>query len=159
MRQLLKEDAFKGTESDYCSETETEGGDVSDDLPHVCTHSNIDRPATSRATEDFDEDIPLASLVHQNKNLSKIKASQSHSLVMKTGKPSNFLESSLESIRKSYDDQESAGRKRIRVVISDDEADELNTMDQSKRPPRCPVKNTSTASRGRSKNCHFLLKR
>nr|CAD1827295.1 unnamed protein product [Ananas comosus var. bracteatus] len=147
LRQLLKEDAFKGTESDYCSETETEGGDVSDDLPRVCTHSNIDRPATSRATEDFDEDIPLASLVHQNKNLSKIKPSQSHSLGMKTGKPSNFLESPSESIRKSYDDQESAGRKRIRVVISDDEADEPNTMDQSKRPPRCPAASQSSGSK------------
>ncbi|XP_072952693.1 protein TONSOKU isoform X2 [Typha angustifolia] len=147
LKQLLNEGVLRSTESDYCSETETEGGNISDDMPHAFTSPEIDKLATSAILEDFDEDVPLALLVHQNKKSPKIKKSQVHAYGANDGMPCQLPECSPKVSINSCDHQESFGRKRARVVISDDEADDSNDMGQSRRLLRSPIDNGTTSDK------------
>ncbi|XP_058073084.1 protein TONSOKU isoform X2 [Magnolia sinica] len=77
--------------------------------------------------EEFTDDLPLISLIRQSKNSSKKKRSPFHgdkiSSPCKVTKPSS----------KDIDDPQPIGRKRVRVVLSDDESDINDEMDHSSR--------------------------
>lgn len=133
LKSLLKEDALKDQQSDYCSETETEGGNLSTDILGLSASQDSDDSAKSRPSllacvEDLDDDVPLASLGHSSKSSAKIKMSQLDSLGVRTNASSNHAQASSRDLSKSRDDQQHVDRKRVRVVLSDDEADDPDEM-------------------------------
>ncbi|XP_019704560.2 protein TONSOKU isoform X1 [Elaeis guineensis] len=132
---LEEENAFRNRENDYCSETETEGDDVSNDVPGVCASVDINKTPTitSNLLTTGEEDVPLASLIRRSKNSAKIKMSQLDSLSKKARMTCDLAEASSRDLCKLNDDQQPAGRKRIRVVISDDETDETDEINGSGR--------------------------
>ncbi|WOK94400.1 protein TONSOKU isoform X1 [Canna indica] len=146
--------------SDYCSETETEGGDSPASIPTVSALQESDGSAKSRSilpvhVEEFDEDAPLASIVRLSKNSAKTKKSQLDSHVVKSDISANRAQASSRDLSKSNDDQQQTGRKRTRVVISDDEADDLYEMDESKkRPHRSSIEHMN---RPQKRNCGYIL--
>uniref|UniRef100_A0A0E0K609 Protein TONSOKU n=1 Tax=Oryza punctata TaxID=4537 RepID=A0A0E0K609_ORYPU len=140
------------TVSDYCSETESEDGNASDNI--LNTEDN-DGNIGNNVSEEFDDDVVLASLVHKSRS-SKTKASKMHC-------PKNFDgscgmdESPEEVVSKSFSNH--SGRKRVRVVISDDEAEETPEIDQSKRTLTGRADSLSTSERianaaNRNRNQH-----
>ncbi|RRT60262.1 hypothetical protein B296_00045112 [Ensete ventricosum] len=138
LKPLLKEDALKDQQSDYCSETETEGGNLSTDILRLSASqdsndSGKSRPSLLACVEDLDDDVPLASLGHSNKSSTKIKMSQLDSLDVRTNASSNHAQASSRDLSKSRDDQRHVDRKRVRVVLSDDEADDPDEMNGSRQ--------------------------
>lgn len=117
----------RDTVSDYCSETESEDGNVSDNI--LNTEDN-DGNIANNISEEFDDDVVLASLVHKSKS-SKTKASKIHSSPKNVDGSCDMDGSPEEVVSKSFSNH--SGRKRVRVVISDDEAEEAPEIDQSKR--------------------------
>nr|XP_018681426.1 PREDICTED: protein TONSOKU isoform X2 [Musa acuminata subsp. malaccensis] len=138
LKSLLKEDALKDQQSDYCSETETEGGNLSTDILGLSASQDSDDSAKSRPSllacvEDLDDDVPLASLGRLSKSSAKIKMSQLDSLGVRTTASSNHAQASSRDLSKSRDDQQHVDRKRVRVVLSDDEADDPDEMNGSRQ--------------------------
>ncbi|CAL9162518.1 unnamed protein product [Musa hybrid cultivar] len=138
LKSLLKEDALKDQQSDYCSETETEGGNLSTDILGLSASQASDDSAKSRPSllacvEDLDDDFPLASLGRLSKSSAKIKMSQLDSLGVRTSASSNHAQASSRDLSKSRDDQQHVDRKRVRVVLSDDEADDPDEMNGSRK--------------------------
>ncbi|URE05448.1 TPR [Musa troglodytarum] len=140
LKSLLKEDALKDQQSDYCSETETEGGNLSTDILGLSASQDSDDSAKSRPSllacvEDLDDDVPLASLGHLSKNSAKakFKMSQLDSLGVRTNASSNHAQASSRDLSKSCDDQQHVDRKRVRVVLSDDEDDDPDEMNGSRQ--------------------------
>lgn len=104
---------------DLCSETETEADQSPDgesDMSFSLTKSEFgDKKSEFHATADHScEDLPLSSLLDPNKKLAKLKTtSVAHT------KPPDCL---LRSLSKSSSSQtETIGRKRTRIILSDDE--------------------------------------
>ncbi|XP_077242137.1 tetratricopeptide repeat (TPR)-containing protein [Tasmannia lanceolata] len=124
-----KEFEVRNRAKECCSETETEGDVFSDDgseafnSPIASTRLN---PTLS--VEEFSNDIPLASLIQPRKTLSKNKKKQLDCCGGKAGISSK----ATKALSRDTDDQEPVGRKRIRVVLSDDEIDECVAMDISR---------------------------
>lgn len=139
LKSLLKEGVLNDQHSDYCSETET-GGNSPESNCHICaskTSSDSSRsmPSLPDHVEEFDEDAPLASLVCLSKNSRKTKISQSDPHVVRANISSDIAQDSSRGLSNSCDDQQRVGRKRARVIISDDEVDDSDMMDGSKRTP------------------------
>ncbi|KAK2988280.1 hypothetical protein RJ640_016860 [Escallonia rubra] len=106
---------------DCCSETETEGDDGLSSMSDLSYIPKISKSSStklqSRADEEeLQDDVPLISLCHSSKKLSKSKTAFLAKKVTLT-KP---IGTSPRSISRSTDSQ-AVGRKRVRVILSDDE--------------------------------------
>lgn len=135
---LEEENALRNRENDYCSETETEGDDVSNDVRGVSASVDINKTPTITSNllttgDESGEDVPLASFIRRGKNSAKSKMSQLDSLGTKAWMSCDLAEDSSRDLCKLNNDRQPAGRKRIRVVISDDEADETDEINGSGR--------------------------
>ncbi|KAK1620651.1 hypothetical protein QYE76_026168 [Lolium multiflorum] len=82
-------------------------------------------------SEEPDDNVILSSLVHRSRSSSNIKASKTHSTPKNVDRLCQMDEGTREVISKACGTQ--SGRKRVRMVISDDEADENPEIDQSKK--------------------------
>lgn len=133
MKHLLNdEDAPRNMRDDYCSETETEGGGISEP-PDACESSEVSKPdvigPNMSCAEKSDDLVLLAKLTRRGKNSSKIKMSPVDAHDKEIDTYCNSGQASSRDLHKSCYNLQSVGRKRIRVVISDDEG-EPDDMDQ-----------------------------
>ncbi|XP_071679038.1 protein TONSOKU isoform X2 [Lolium perenne] len=128
LKQILNQHEARSTVSDYCPETESEGGDVSD---NILDPVDSDGHGANTYSEEADDNVILSSLVHRSRSSSNIKASKTHSTPKNVDRLCQMDEGTREVISKACGNQ--SGRKRVRMVISDDEADEDPAIDQSKR--------------------------
>ncbi|CAA7405317.1 unnamed protein product [Spirodela intermedia] len=122
-RVVDNEDELKNFRNEYCSETETEGEEISSRAPDAYHLREENGTVTSRVlptanVDDFGEDRPLASLVSLKKNQSKAKISILDSHSMRSIR--SLIPESPRDLSKSSHSQQHA-RKRARVIISDDE--------------------------------------
>ncbi|KAK3023505.1 hypothetical protein RJ639_043789 [Escallonia herrerae] len=105
---------------DCCSETETEGDDGLSSMSDLSYIPKISKSSSTklqpRADEEELEDVPSISLHHSSEKLSKSKTAFLAKKVTLT-KP---IGTSPRSISRSTDSQ-AVGRKRVRVILSDDE--------------------------------------
>ncbi|CAN4114152.1 unnamed protein product [Withania somnifera] len=107
---------------DCCSESETEVGNQSP----ITSYDSISpktaklgsKKSKSHGSEDEFEDLPLISLVRPNKNLAKLKSAYVETTIASTELP----DSSSPGMSRPADSQ-AVGRKRVRLVLSDDEGD------------------------------------
>ncbi|KAM3244362.1 hypothetical protein ACQJBY_055975 [Aegilops geniculata] len=128
LKQKLNQHGARDTVSDYCSETESEGGDASDKM---LDQEDSDGHAANTYSEEPDDHVVLASLVHRSRSSSNTKASKIHSIQKKVDRSCDMDERTREVLSKSCSNQ--SGKRRVRVFISDDEADESPEIDQSKK--------------------------
>lgn len=158
LKSLLKEGVLNDQVSDYCSETET-GGNSPESNCHISasqTSSNSSRsiPSLPGHVEEFDADAPLASLVCLSKNSRKKKISESDPHVVRANITSDIAQDSSRGLSNSWDDQRQVGRKRVRVVISDDEVDDSEMMNGSKRTPHRSSLNDADMMNGSTRTLH-----
>lgn len=142
---------------DCCSETYTEGNyHLSESRSDACCSPEMSKLNSSRSNsvaslEELNDDVPLISLLQSSKNSPKMKAAQSEKHNIST-QPAKVLPKSL-SISTS-NQQTGVGRKRARVILSDDESEVPNEVERSKgRPDKCPVEAVTT-----SDECRFKLR-
>lgn len=125
---------------DCCSETETEGDDQLSNSPSDVSYSPMLSKSTaiksnSRVGEDeLNDDAPLVSLLRSSKKSSKLKP------FTLTDPP----EGSPRSMSRSTGSQ-SVGRKRVRVVLSDDEGENNEVQCCRGRVHRCPAEDVATS--------------
>ncbi|XAR73209.1 hypothetical protein NMG60_11007107 [Bertholletia excelsa] len=100
-----------------CSETETENGDSCEISCSQETNKSSIGKSKSHSREELKDDLPLISLLCSHKNSAKTKTA--HIPVIST---SPTL-ASPKSTSRSTDSQQTVGRKRIRLVLSDDEGE------------------------------------
>ncbi|OMO98309.1 Leucine-rich repeat, ribonuclease inhibitor subtype [Corchorus olitorius] len=111
--------------TDYWPETDTEVDDnISDNISNadsrVMSKCNSNRSAHEAATEDFNDDLPLISLIQSSKRSLKSKTAQTGKYNSST-EPDEALSKSLS--KSTHNQQTVVGRKRVRVILSDDEGD------------------------------------
>ncbi|VAI61758.1 unnamed protein product [Triticum turgidum subsp. durum] len=128
LKQKLNQHGARDTVSDYCSETESEGGDASDKM---LDQEDSGEHAANTYSEEPDDHVVLASLVHRSRSSSNTKASKIHSIQKKVDRSCDIDERTREVLSKSCSNQ--SGKRRVRVFISDDEADQSPEIDQSKK--------------------------
>jgi hypothetical protein len=136
-------------EEDCCSETDTEGNDhfsessrSSARCSQDMSKSNSSRLKSVASVEELSDDVPLISLLQSNKDSPKTEAAQleKHNIFTRTTK------ASPKSVSKSTSNQQTVGRKRVRLILSDDENDMPNEVVCSKgRPDRGPVEAVATS--------------
>ncbi|XP_042407586.1 protein TONSOKU-like [Zingiber officinale] len=158
LKSLLKEGVLNDQHSDYCSETET-GGNSPESNCHISasqTSSDSSRsiPSLPGHVEEFDEDAPLASLVCLSKNSRKTKTSRSDPHVVRANITSGIVQDFSRGLSNSCDDQRRVGRKRVRVVISDDEVDDSEMMNGAKRTPHRSSLNDADMMKGSTRKLH-----
>lgn len=143
---LLKNGGDLRNMQDCCSETETEGGGMSDNLPDPLDSPEVSKPKSSSnifRVEESDEYVPLAKFVRENKNMSKY----THDRHINTS--CNLGQVSSGRLQNSCYNQQSVGRKRARVVFSDDEDDEPDDIDQMRKGFHGNlVENVATSDKG-----------
>ncbi|KAF8085013.1 hypothetical protein N665_0685s0005 [Sinapis alba] len=115
------ERAEYGTE-DECSETDSEGhGNISNDRPNACSSPDLQTSNSpeSEPLADLDEandDVPLISFLQPGRRLSKRKQF--------SGKQDVETDQAKKDFSAPADSQQTvSGRKRIRVILSDDESE------------------------------------
>jgi TATA-binding protein-associated factor Taf7 len=96
-------------------------------------------------SEEPDDDVLLASLVHRSSSSSKI-----HSIPKTVDRLCDMDEGTEDVISKSCRNQ--SGRKRVHMVILDDEFDESPEIAQSKR-----ILTSQTDSLSTSGTCHMNI--
>nr|CAB3451284.1 unnamed protein product [Digitaria exilis] len=129
LKKLLNQHEAKDTVSDYCSETDTEGGCTSDNM--LDPEDDNDQVGNKYPGEP-DDDVTIASLVHRSKDSSKIKAPKVQSASKKVDELCDVAEDTRTVLSRSCTNH-SVGRKRIRVVLSDDESEESPEIVQLKK--------------------------
>ncbi|GMY12399.1 protein TONSOKU isoform X1 [Fagus crenata] len=150
---------------DCCSETYTEGNNhLSESRSDACCSPEISKLNSSRSNsvasvEGLDDDVPLISLLWSSKNSPKMKAAQleKHNISIQ---PIKVLPKSLST--STNNPQTGVSRKRVRVILSDDESEVPDEVERLKgRPDKCPVEVVATSdefkSRGNSAShdCKF----
>lgn len=120
---------------DRCSESGTEGsGGLSDNMSNAfCSgeirNSNSSGSHSLNHKEELNDDVPLISLIRSTKALSKVKSAH--------------LEKTEQTV---------VGRKRVRLVLSDDEDEMCDEAECPKvRPNKIPLRNVATSSEGKFK--------
>nr|KYP67832.1 Protein BRUSHY 1 [Cajanus cajan] len=118
-----KEAEAKSMQEDCCSETDTEADDYlsnsgSDDF---CSAKTNSRSKSLTTGEELKDDASLMSLYQSIKGSSKKKAGHKESLTNST-KPDEQSPRSLNI--QTNDHQTVVGRKRVRVILSDDDDDD-----------------------------------
>ncbi|XP_071722199.1 LOW QUALITY PROTEIN: protein TONSOKU [Rutidosis leptorrhynchoides] len=128
-----------------CSETDTEGDDnLSAYKSRGSYQAEMSKSTSGRANsfdcvEDLNVDVPLIFLKQSGKNSQKTKTAVLEQCTA-SAKPT---ESSPQSLTKPTSSQQTViGRKRVRVVLSDDEADSLDEVEHRngelhKHPAEC----------------------
>ncbi|KAK7822727.1 protein tonsoku [Quercus suber] len=141
---------------DCCSETYTEGNYcLSESRSDACCSPEMSKLNSSRSNsvasvEELNDDVPLISLLRSSKNSPKMKAAQSEKHNIST-QPAKVLPKSL-SISTS-NQQTGVGRKRARVILSDDESEVPYEVECSKgRPDKCPIEAVTTSDEFNSKS-------
>ena len=126
---------------DCCSETDTEGDDCLSN-----SRSSVKKAKTKPDHEEFEDDVPLISLLQKNQKLPKQNVVRVDE-VQPTG-------ASRKSSSTSTSDQQTVSRKRVRVVLSDDEGeiqDEVACSNFERgRLRKCPVEDV-----GATDECKF----
>ncbi|XP_022741653.1 protein TONSOKU-like [Durio zibethinus] len=121
--------------TDCCSETDTDGDDdCSDNMSNayleVMSKFNSNRSASLAASGELDDDLPLISLIRPSKRSPKNKTAH-------TGKYNISIEPDgafPKSLSKSTSNQQTVvSRKRVRLVLSDDEGDMHDEVESSAR--------------------------
>lgn len=113
----------------YCSETDTEvnGYHSNSGSDAFCSPKASYRSKTVCAEEELDEDAPLMSLFQSVKSSSKNKTGRIKG-------PSNSTEQSPETLPNlTSNHQRAASRKRVRVILSDDDDSDNDEMQCSNR--------------------------
>ncbi|KAH0747368.1 hypothetical protein KY285_009025 [Solanum tuberosum] len=116
---------------DCCSESETEAGNQSP----ITSYDSITpkkakrgfKKSKSHSSEDEFEDLPLKSLIRPSKNLSKLKSAYVETPIATTELP----DSPSPSMSRPAGSQ-AVGRKRVRLVLSDDEDDNEDVYSSSR---------------------------
>ena len=139
LKQTLNQCEARDTISDYCSETDTEGGCASDNMLDA---ENDYGQSANNYSEEPDDDVTLASLVHRSGSSSKIKAPKIWSSSKKVDELGDMAEGTRTVLSRSRADH-SVGRKRVRVILSDDESDENPEIVQFKRTSTSPADSMS----------------
>lgn len=150
-----KEHERHNVAGDCCSETDTEGDDHLSEIRYNarCSPStskwNSSRSKAVASVEELNDDVPLISLIGSSKNSPKMKSAQSGKQNICT-QPTKVLP---KSFSKSTSNQQTVvGRKRVRVILSDDESEEPDEVKSSKgRPTKCPGEAVTTPD-----ECVFL---
>jgi hypothetical protein len=141
---------------DCCSETDTEGNDhFSESRSNARCSQDMSKSNSSRlksvaGVEELNDDVPLISLLRSSKDSPKTEAAQlgKHNIFTRPTKVSP------KSVSKSTSNQQTVvGRKRVRLILSDDENEMPNEVVCSKvRSDRWPVEAVAT-----SDECGFKL--
>ncbi|KAK0605730.1 hypothetical protein LWI29_030110 [Acer saccharum] len=140
---------------DCCSETDTEGNDhKSDSRSSACCSLDPVKSRSSRSktlagveVEELNDDLPLISFLQSSKSSPKMKTPY----VEKQNISSKPTEASPRSLSKSTNSIVS--RKRIRVVLSDDEGEMDDELECLKgRVHKCPVEAVATSDEFKSKS-------
>ncbi|XP_035823345.1 protein TONSOKU isoform X4 [Zea mays] len=135
LKQTLNQCEARDTVSDYCSETDTEGGCTSDNT----LDAQNDHGQAANNYEEPDDDVTLASLVQRSGSSSKIKVDEL----------GDMAEGTRAVLSRSRSDH-SVGRKRVRVILSDDESDENHENVQFKKTSTSPADSMSVSDHGAS---------
>ncbi|XP_017977769.1 PREDICTED: protein TONSOKU isoform X1 [Theobroma cacao] len=149
-----KELEAKHVTMDCCSETDTEGDDhCSDNMSNaysgVMSKSNSNKSASLAASGELNDDLPLISLIRPSKRSSKTETAPSGKYNIST-EPDEAFPSSLS--KSTRNQQTVVGRKRVRVVLSDDEGDMHDEVEGSAgRLHECPV-NVAASNEFKSKS-------
>ncbi|RLN08873.1 protein TONSOKU isoform X2 [Panicum miliaceum] len=138
----------RDTVSDYCSETDTEGGCTSDNM---LDPEDDNGQVGNKYSEEPDDDVTLASLVHRSRSSSKIKACKMHSSSKKVVEQCDVAEDTRTVLSRSCTNH-SVGRKRVRVVLSDDESEESPEIVQLKKTSTSPANSMSVSDHGAKSN-------
>ncbi|CAL1373979.1 unnamed protein product [Linum trigynum] len=122
LKQLKDREAEK-KHSDRCSETDTEEGDCSSDSlsSKPCSPNAGEafprRSLSSASVDELKDDVTLITLLKSTKQLSRKK----HTNAKRLHGSNDLIEASPRSFAKTASSQQTVGRKRVRVVLSDDE--------------------------------------
>lgn len=116
---------------DCCSESETEVGIQSpitsyDSISPKTTKLGFEKSKSHGSKDEF-EDLPLISLIRPKKNLSKLKSAYVETTIASTELP----DSSSPSMSRPAGSQ-TVGRKRVRLILSDDEDDNEDVYSSSR---------------------------
>ena len=120
---------------DCCSETDTEGDDhcsnnMSNASLEMISESSSNRSASLAASGELNDDLPLISLIRPSKRSPKNKTAHTRKYNISIEPDENFPK----SLSKSTSNQQTVvGRKRVRVVLSDDEGDMHDEVECSAR--------------------------
>ena len=144
LKQLLNQHEARDTVSDYCSETDTEGGCISDNM---LDPEDDNRQVGNKYSEESDDDVTLASLVHKSRSSSKIKAREMQSSPKKVVELCDVAEDTRTVLSRSCTNH-SVGRKRVRMVLSDDEFEESPEIVQLKKTSTSPANSMSVSGTG-----------
>ncbi|KAF4351126.1 hypothetical protein F8388_017445 [Cannabis sativa] len=118
-KELEKQDMVEN----YCSESDTEwSAHISSDRSNAC-----DSPDTLAGIDEMSDDAPLISLIQSTRRSPKIKPTY----IGKQKQSSNFNKLSPKGSARSISNQETIGRKRVRVVLSDDEDETFVEVEHS----------------------------
>ncbi|KAL6635242.1 hypothetical protein ACP70R_027913 [Stipagrostis hirtigluma subsp. patula] len=153
LKQILNQHGAREAVSDYCSETDTEGGNVSDNMLDL---EDDDAQIANKYADETDDAVTLASLVHKSRSSSKIKVPKIPSPSKKVDELCDMSEGNRTVLSKSFSNH-SVGRKRVRVVISDDEADESPEIVQSKKKSTNEADSMSVSDHGANSNRNQML--
>ncbi|KAJ1281342.1 hypothetical protein BS78_04G298800 [Paspalum vaginatum] len=148
LKQTLNQHGARDAVSDYCSETDTEGGCASDNI--LDAEDDNGQVANKYSEEPDDDDVTLASLVHR-RSPSKVKASKIHRSSKKVDELCDMAEEARAVLSTSHTNH-SVGRKRVRVVLSDDESEENPEIVQLKRASTSPGDSMSVSDHGANRN-------
>ncbi|KAK1322668.1 Protein TONSOKU [Acorus calamus] len=129
---LNKEPELRDLKNECCSETETEGIDTFSNDLDACDSPRMSVSASSRSepkggVEGVCDGTPLASLIRPKKKLSKTKIAQPNAQGSRNLVYGNEAEALSRGLGKAFDCQQSVGRKRVRVILSDDEDEEARS--------------------------------
>ncbi|WVZ55398.1 hypothetical protein U9M48_006061 [Paspalum notatum var. saurae] len=150
LKQILNQHDTRDTVSDYCSETDTEGGCASDDMLDAEDDNGQDRQVANKYSEEPDDDATLASLIHTSRSSSNIKASKIHCSSKKVDELCDMAEDTKAVLSRSGTDH--SGRKRVRVFLSDDDSEENPEIVQLKKASTSPVYSMSVSDHGANSN-------
>ncbi|KAL2498642.1 Protein TONSOKU [Abeliophyllum distichum] len=129
-----------------CSETETELDDLSpDDRCHSSfspekSKLNSTKSKFSDTPDELDEDTPLISLCRPKRNLAKLRTAR----VAVTNASTKPPELSTQSTSRSSGSL-TIGRKRFRVILSDDEGEGDEVHCSSRTVHKCPAEGVATS--------------
>lgn len=156
----------QGMAEDHCSETDTEGNNhVSFDRLNVCispesskSNSTISKPLAG--VEELNDDAPLISLLwstRRSPNMVQVN-------LCKQNNPTKPTDVSPKCLPKSLSNQQAVvtkssaspivSRKRVRVVLSDDEDDMHDVVESSRhRSHNSPVEDVNKSDECRFQSC------
>ena len=139
---IEKEPEAKNMQEDCCSETDTEADDNlsitgSDDF---CSLNTISGSKTLTTGEELKDDMPLMSLYQSIKGSSRNITGHVESLTNST-KQAEQSPKNLTNLTSNH--QAIVGRKRVRVILSDDEDDDEMEC-SSRKDHDCLLQDKST---------------